>query len=61
MKIVHVNFPIVYTDSGKEISIASIIGHPKVGADLVAQGDGSYVISAITSDSECVGGVCPVR
>lgn len=61
MKIVFIKFPIVIMDDGSEVHISRIEGHPQVGAELIQVRDGIYKISAVTSDSECVGGVCPVK
>jgi hypothetical protein len=65
MKIVHIQYPYVITDEGTQIPIMEINGHPKIGSELTANENSSatrrYEIAAVTSDSECVSGVCPVR
>lgn len=61
MKIEFIRYPIVITDDGKEIEVEKIAGHPKVGSELSLSTDGTYKILAITSNSDCVSGVCPVR
>jgi hypothetical protein len=67
MKIVHIQYPYVITDEGQRIDIDAIHGTPKVGSELVEDefelggANGYYNILAVTSDSECVSGVCPVR
>ena len=60
MKIEFIKHPFVYTDSGERIEIGEIIGNPKVGSELELE-NGKYKVMANTSDTECVGGVCPVK
>lgn len=60
MKIEFINHPYVFTNDGKRIAISHIDGMPKVGAALEAVGE-RYNVVANDNDSECVGGVCPIR
>jgi hypothetical protein len=67
MKIEFINYPYVYTDNGMRIDIDAINGNPKVGAELVENEfelggvNGYYNVLVITSETECVNGVCPVK
>jgi hypothetical protein len=63
MKIVHIQPPYVFTDDGKRIEIDEIRGFPRVGQELRfdEKAGHSYDILAITNDSECVSGVCPIK
>lgn len=71
MKIIHIQYPYVITDTGQQVDIDAINGHAKLGAELEEEffegkekgqyASGYYNILAVTSDSECVSGVCPVR
>lgn len=62
MRIVHIQYPNVITDEGLQIPIELISGSPKVGSEIRRQDEfGSWYVTAVTSDSECVNGVCPVR
>ena len=60
MKVVHIMYPYVITDDGNQIAIDGIEGTPRVGSELVPAEVG-WKVSAITSDSECVNGVCPIK
>lgn len=61
MKIEYIQYPFVFTDSGERIDIENIKGIPRVGAELSKINIKEYEVQAVTSDSECVNGVCPVR
>jgi hypothetical protein len=61
MKVEYISYPFVYTDDGNRIDITNIVGHPKVGSELIVREDGEYCVQAVTSDSECVNGVCPIK
>lgn len=61
MKIENVIGTYVFTDTGKRISVDEICGVPKPGYEIIEGVDGEYNILASTNDSECVGGVCPVK
>lgn len=60
MRIEHINFPSLFTDTGDKIDIKDIIGVPRVGSELVPV-NGMYKVQASTNDSECVNGVCPIK
>ena len=60
MIIEYINYPFVYTDDGYKINISQIEGTPRIGSELISNGD-FYTISAITSDTECINGVCPIK
>lgn len=51
----------VYTDDGDRISVHDIDGKPRVGAELIGSSDGYYEVLASATDSDCVGGVCPIK
>lgn len=61
MKIEYINYPVVYTSAGHRIEIKDIVGTPSVGSDLIEEEDGMYIVQAVSADTECVNGVCPVR
>ena len=57
MKIIeNVIYPYVYTDTGERIEIKDLQGAIVKGAMI---DDNNNVVSG--SDSECVGGVCPIK
>ena len=60
MKIEYINFPAVYTDDGQRIEVKDIVGTPRVGSDLIEE-EGKCIVQAVSVDTECVNGVCPVR
>lgn len=60
MVIVFIKHPYCFTDDGERLNLDDIEGTPKVGSELKKFKD-KYLIKAVTSDSECVNGVCPVR
>ena len=60
MKVEYINYPYVYTDTGQRLEISELDGTPRVGSDLV-ETDGKIKVLAVTSDSECVGNVCPIK
>ena len=61
MKIVHIDFPFVFTDDGQRLRITDIVGTPRVGSEFFKREDDEWCVAAVTSDSECVNGVCPIR
>ena len=60
MKIEYINYPVVYTSAGHRIEIKDIVGTPRLGSELIEE-DGMYIVQAVSVDTECVNGVCPVR
>lgn len=61
MKIEYIKFPYIFTDTGERINLLDVEGVAKVGYELETVENGKYKIVASTSDSECVGGVCPIK
>lgn len=57
MKIEFINYPFVFTDEGSRHHVEDIKGTPRVGAEL----DGELNVLSNVSNSDCVGGVCPIR
>ena len=45
MKIERIELPWVYTDDGKQVAFALIIGNREVGAELYENKDGFYLSS----------------
>lgn len=60
MRIDFIHYPYAFTNDGRRIDIREIEGHPQVGVLLEIVED-KYRVVGILEDSECVGGVCPVR
>lgn len=61
MKVENVIGTYVFTDTGERIHVNEICGVPKPGYELEIGVDGEYNILASTNDSDCVGGVCPIK
>jgi hypothetical protein len=64
VQVVYIQYPHVYTDDGQRIQIENIEGHPKIGSELInapVTFDKLWIVQAVTSDSECVSGVCPIK
>lgn len=61
MVIEYISYPFLYTNDGNRIAITNVVGHPKVGSELIIREDGEYCVLASTSDNECVNGVCPIK
>ena len=57
MKIDYINYPWVFTDTGKRYLIKEIKGTPRVGAVL----DEELKVLSNSNDSDCVSGVCPIK
>lgn len=57
MKIVHVAYPYVITDKGTRHHVKEIKGTPRVGSEI----DEELNVLNNTANSDCVGGVCPIR
>lgn len=61
MKIVHIRYPYIITDTGEKIDIIKIQGLVRMGSELVLAENGMYHIRVSTNDGDCVNGVCPVK
>lgn len=57
MKIEFIAYPYVFTDEGTRHHIKEITGTPRVGSEL----DEELTVMNNTANSDCVGGVCPIR
>ena len=57
MKIEFIAYPYVFTDQGTRHHIKEISGTPRVGSEL----DEELKVLSSTSNSDCVGGACPIR
>lgn len=57
MKIEFISYPYVFTDEGTRHHVEEITGTPRVGAEL----DEKLKVISDTSNSDCVGGVCPIK
>jgi len=57
MKIVHVQHPYVFTDTNERFEFKEINGTPRVGSEL----DEELNVLNNTTNTDCVGGVCPIR
>ncbi len=57
MKIEFINFPFVFTDEGTRHHVSEINGTPRVGCEL----DQELNVMNNNVNSDCVGGVCPIR
>lgn len=55
--IAYINPPFVFTAQGKRHELKDIQGTPRVGAVI----DDTLTIVGNANDSECVGGVCPIK
>jgi len=60
MKIDFIHFPYAFTNDGKRIDVRDIEGNPHVGVVLEVVND-KYRVKGISNDSDCVGGVCPIK
>jgi len=60
MKINFIHYPYAFTNDGKRIDVREIEGNPHVGVVLEVVND-KYRVKAISNDSDCVGGVCPIK
>lgn len=57
MKIEFISYPYVFTDEGTRHHVKEISGTPRVGSEL----DTELNVMNNTANSDCVGGVCPIR
>lgn len=60
MKIDFIHYPYAFTNDGKRIDVREIEGNPHVGVVLEVVND-KYRVKGIADDSDCVGGVCPIK
>lgn len=56
-----IQHPNYFTNHGNRYSFAETDGTPHVGSEVEKQESGRVKVLSSTTNSDCVGGVCPIR
>ena len=62
MKIIHIKPPEVYTDDGNKRTLREFEPNIRIGCTVeYDENTKKYKVIGDTTDTDCVGGVCPIR